>query len=464
VDTLIYTCCLGLLCLVFEVLNLRRFLVPMVVIGLGAILVMHVVRGPELQITAIGGVPVSTMLGFDRFATAFTLLALPVTALFAWMTGTYYRREQGNLSDYLAILVFILCGSLVLFSFNNLVMLFLGIEIVSISLYILAGSRKFDVRSNEAGFKYFLMGAFASGVLLFGMALLYGSARSFELSKIASYAATVSEDEAMYRTGVMLITVAMCFKVAAVPFHFWSPDVYEGSPSIITALMGTLVKVGMFAGFYRFVALGLGPSVEHLDEVLVVITIATLVVGSFIALQQQNVKRLLAYSGIANAGYMLLAILSVKQDAAPALFFYGTAYILGTLGAFAAAIPVFQATGRETVDAFDGLGKKHPALAAMMTISLLSIAGIPPMAGFLGKYFLFSEALQGGYYITTLIAILASAVAIYYYFRIILAMYVKPADETPIKPALAYWGVLAICVAGGIVFGVVPQVLMGVMR
>jgi NADH-quinone oxidoreductase subunit N len=189
-----------------------------------------------------------------------------------------------------------------------------------------------------------------------------------------------------------------------------------------------------------------------------------MLVGSFIALQQQNVKRLLAYSGIANAGYMMLAILSVKGDAAPALFYYGAAYILGTLGAFAAALPVFRATGRETVDAFDGLGKKNPWLAGLMTVSLLSIAGIPPMAGFLGKYFLFSEAVENGYVITTVIAILASVVAIYYYFRIILAMYAKPADDIAIRPAFSYWGVLVICVVGGIVLGLVPGAVLDLIR
>lgn len=463
-DTLIYTCCLGLLCLVLEVVNLRRLLVPAVVAGLGAILALHLFRGPEVQTTVVGGMPITHMLGFDRFSSAFHLLGLFVTALFAALAGTYYRKEAGNLSDYLAIMVFILCGAMVLASFNNLVMMFLGIEIVSISLYILAGSRKFDLASNEAGFKYFLMGAFASGVLLFGMALLYGASHSFELSTIATYGATAGEDEPMYRTGVMLITIALCFKVAAVPFHFWSPDVYEGSPSLITALMATLVKVSMFAGFYRFVAKGLGPSADHLDEVLVTIAIATMLLGSFIALQQQNVKRILAYSGIANAGYMMLAILSARGDAAPALFFYGTAYILGTLGAFAAAIPVFHATGRETVGAFDGLAKKNPWLAVMMTLSLLSIAGIPPMAGFLGKYFLFAEAIGNGYIVTTIVAILASVVAIYYYFGIILAMYTKQPDETDVRPARAYWGVLAICVVGGIVLGVAPGVVLNLVR
>lgn len=457
---LIYTCCLGLAVLVGEVLNLRRLLVPIVIVGLAAILGLHIWSPDDVSSLTLGGISISHMVGVDSFSFAFTALGLIGTALFALLSGSYFKNEPHHLSDYLAILIFILCGAMVLFSFNSLVMLFLGIEIVSISLYILAGSRKHDVRSNEAGFKYFLLGAFASGILLFGMALVYAATQSFELSKILDFA-TSNTDHPLFQTGVTLMLLAMCFKVAAAPFHFWSPDVYEGSPAWVTALMASLVKVAYFAAFYRFAEIGLGGTMANYQIVLLVVTALTILIGNLSALRQDNVKRLLAYSGIANAGYMMLAVISVATHSGGALFFFSVAYILANLGAFAIAIPVFSSTGSESIDAFDGLGKKNPLLAACLTLSLLSIAGIPPMAGFLGKYYLFAKAIEGGYLGVTLLAVVGSVIGVYYYFKLILAMYTKPADHQPIHVPDVYWVVTLICVGAGLLIGLFPtQVFM----
>jgi NADH-quinone oxidoreductase subunit N len=442
---------------VVEVLNLRRFLVPLILVGLAGIFYINYSEWQSTGPVVLGGLDMSHMIRVDHFSVAFSGLAIFAAALIFAMSGAFYKNEQHHLSDYLAILVFVLTGALVLFSFWNLVMLFLGIEIVSISLYILAGSRRFDLRSNEAGFKYFLMGSFASSILLFGIALIYGSSGSFELDKIALYASSHA-DSTLFQVGILMVVSAMLFKVAAVPFHFWSPDVYEGSPTLVTTMMSTLVKVAFFAGFYRLMMNGLSPAYVVSGEILVVVAAATMILGNLIALHQNNFKRLLAYSGISHAGYMLLAILSIKEGSPSALFYYGAAYVLATIGAFAVAIPVFAARNNESIGAFNGLARKNPLLAFLLTMSMLSLAGIPPLAGFLGKYYIFSEAIRNGYIWLTVIAVLASVVGVYYYFKVILAMYSKDTTGVMVRPPFLYIVVMIICVVLSLILGIFPGI------
>ncbi len=455
--TLIYTCCLGLFCLAAEILNLRKILVPVIIAGLAVIFYVNYLDWQQTAPVIIGGMDMSHMMRIDPFSVAFSGLSIFTAALIFAMSSDFYKSEPHHLSDYLAILLFVLSGALVLFSYWNLVMLFLGIEIVSISLYIMAGSRRFDIRSNEAGFKYFLMGSFASGVLLFGIALIYGSSGSFELDKIAAYASGGTTNP-LFLIGTLLIVMALLFKVAAVPFHFWSPDVYEGSPTLVTAVMSTLVKVTFFAAFYRLMVNGLVGVHEYTSDILVIVAAATMIVGNLIALTQENLKRLLAYSGISHAGYMLLAILSLQTNSASALLFYGTSYVLATIGAFAVAIPVFAAMKNENISAFNGLGKKNPWMAALLTMNMLSLAGIPPLAGFLGKYYIFSEAIKNGYFWLTMIAVLASIVGVYYYFKVILAIYTKEPDDVVIRPAPLYLLVMILCVLLSLILGIYPGI------
>ncbi len=462
-NTLIYTSCLGLFCLIAEILNLRKLLIPVILIGLAGIFYVNSTYWGNTSDVSIYGIDIAHMLRIDNFAVAFSALALFLMGLIFVMSADYYKNEPHRLSDYLAILVFILCGTLVLFSYQNMAMLFLGIEIVSISLYVMAGSLRFSVRSNEAGFKYFLMGSFATGFLLFGIALVYGASGSFVLNHIMQYAASSTVSPLFY-VGMLLIVMAMLFKVAAVPFHFWSPDVYEGSPALVTALMSTLVKIGMFGAFYRLMNNGFIYTFGYAQTILVIVCVATIIIGNIVALSQQNFKRLLAYSGISHAGYMFLAILSLRTDSSSALFFYGTTYSLASIGAFAIAIPVFSAMKSENIEAFNGLGKKHPVLAALLTMMMLSLAGIPPFAGFIGKYNIFSEAFQNGYFTLTVIAIINSIIGIYYYTKVILAMYTKPANETPVSPSLVYWIVIGICAALSLLLGVLPNVLIGLLH
>lgn len=461
--TLLYTTCLGLFCMLAEVLNLRKLLIPIVVLGLAAIFAINFqLWNVNIPLT-LGPVSIAHMVHMDNFAIAFSGLAIFISLLIFILSANYYENEPNQLSDYLSILVFVLCGALVMFSYANMAMLFLGIEILSISLYIMAGSRRFDTRSNEAGFKYFLMGSFASGVLLFGIALVYGASGSFELSKIVNYVAAGNVSPLFY-TGMTLMTFAMLFKVSAVPFHFWSPDVYEGSPALITALMSTLVKVAAFGALYRLFSNCFIGSMHDIKPVLQVVTAATIIVGNAIALSQQNVKRILAYSGIAHAGYMLMGILSLQTKTDSAIFFYATAYSIATIGFFALAIMTFKSNNSESVEAFNGLGKKNPLAAACISICLLSLAGIPPFAGFLGKYYIFSESIKNGLVTITFIAVINSIIAVYYYFKVIIAMYAQPANDKPLVIHPTYWLVGAVCVLLTITLGLMPDQLMQLLK
>ncbi|TAE90036.1 MAG: NADH-quinone oxidoreductase subunit N [Bacteroidetes bacterium] len=461
--TLLYTTCLGLFCMLAEVLNLRKLLIPIVVLGLATIFAANLQLWNIQAPLTLGPISIDHMMRMDNFAIAFSGLAIFISLLIFILSANYYQNEQHHLSDYLSILVFVLCGALVMFSFANMAMLFLGIEILSISLYIMAGSRRFDTRSNEAGFKYFLMGSFASGILLFGIALIYGASGSFELAKIAEYAGSGSVSP-MFYTGMTLMVFAMLFKVSAVPFHFWSPDVYEGSPALITTLMSTLVKVAAFAALYRLFSTCFLGSIDAVKPILIIVTAATIVVGNIIALSQQNVKRILAYSGIAHAGYMLMGIISIQTQTDSAVFFYATAYSLATIGFFSLGIMVFKSAFTENVEAFNGLGKKNPLAAACISICLLSLAGIPPFAGFLGKYYIFSETVKNGYITITLIAVINSIIAVYYYFKVIIAMYAQPANDKPLVIHPTYWLVAIVCVLLTIGIGLMPDYFMQLLK
>lgn len=461
-NTLLLTSALGLFCLGAEILNLRKLIIPALVLGLAAILFVNFGYWNYNGFTGVSGLDMSHMVKIDNFSVAFSSLAIVVTLFILLLSHDYYEYEQHHLSDYMAIIIFTLCGAIILFSFYNLSMLFLGIEILSISLYIMAGSRRFDTRSNEAGFKYFLMGSFASGFLLFGIALIYGATGSFVISDIAYYV-NMGNISPLFYIGMTLMIFAMLFKVAAVPFHFWSPDVYEGAPALVTAFMSTLAKVAAFAAFYRLVSLAFINTIPYAEPMLMVVTIATMLLGNLTALNQINFKRLLAYSGISHAGYMLLAIMSIKNSSASALFYYSGAYALATLAAFAVAIPVFSAMKNENINAFDGLAKKQPLLAALLTMAMLSLAGIPPFAGFSGKYYIFSEAIKNHLGTLTIIAVINSIIGVYYYFKVILAMYVQPANETKIDTPILYWAVAIVCILLSLVLGIYPGALMGLL-
>jgi NADH-quinone oxidoreductase subunit N len=399
------------------------------------------------------------MLTDSNFSTAFSGLAIFIMLIILILAGDFYTSsdDEKHISDYMAILVFTLCGALMMFSYANMAMLFLGIETLSISLYVMAGSRRFEVKSNEAGFKYFLMGSFASAFLLFGIALIFGVTGTFSIDGIGVYMrAHADQLDPLFIVGMLLMIFAMLFKVSAAPFHFWAPDVYEGAPSLITALMSTLVKIAAFAAFYKLLSVCFVFALGKAEIILTVSCAATLLIGNLVALTQDNFKRLLAYSGISHAGYMLLAIISLQGSTDSALFLYSAGYAVASLAAFAIAITVFKATGTESISGFNGLGKKNPMLAAGLSMAMLSLAGIPPFAGFFGKYFIFSEAMRNGYQNLVFLAIISSIIGVFYYMKVIVAMYSKPANEFEVKPTFSYQLVIIVCILLSIFIGIFP--------
>ena len=452
-NTLIYTACLGLFGLLAEIFNLRKYLIPIMVLGLAVIFSLNLQtwNHPETHFNG--------MLTDSNFSTAFSGLAIFIMLIILILAGDFYTSsdDEKHISDYMAILVFTLCGALMMFSYANMAMLFLGIETLSISLYVMAGSRRFEVKSNEAGFKYFLMGSFASAFLLFGIALIFGVTGTFSIDGIGVYMrAHADQLDPLFIVGMLLMIFAMLFKVSAAPFHFWAPDVYEGAPSLITALMSTLVKIAAFAAFYKLLSVCFVFALGKAEIILTVSCAATLLIGNLVALTQDNFKRLLAYSGISHAGYMLLAIISLQGSTDSALFLYSAGYAVASLAAFAIAITVFKATGTESISGFNGLWKKNPMLAAGLSMAMLSLAGIPPFAGFFGKYFIFSEAMRNGYQNLVFLAIISSIIGVFYYMKVIVAMYSKPANEFEVKPTFSYQLVIIVCILLSIFIGIFP--------
>lgn len=368
----------------------------------------------------------ATMFRFDTYALSFTVVALLATLLLFGLTRWGFRELYDTLGDHYALILFSLCGALCMFSFTNMVMLFLGIEILSIPLYVLAGSRRDDLRSNEAAMKYFLMGAFATGILLFGIALVYGATASFDLAQIHSVIVANGHSPQMLSVGIILIIIGLSFKVSAAPFHFWAPDVYTGSPTLVTAFMATVVKTAGFAAFYRLFSMAFIGAGEFWMAALAMISALTMTLANTTAIFQTNFKRMMAYSSISHAGYLMLAVLVAGQPgAAGAILYYALVYSLATICAFGCFLLVAEQNQDESFSAFNGLSKKQPFLAAAMALAMLSLAGIPPTAGFFGKYFLFTAAFEQ-YPWLVVIAVINSAISIYYYFKVIIAMYFSP--------------------------------------
>jgi proton-translocating NADH-quinone oxidoreductase, chain N len=364
-----------------------------------------------------------SMFRFMPYALSFSGVAILATALIIGLSGWGFRNLNATLGDHYGLMLFSLCGALVMFSFTNMTMLFLGIEILSIPLYVLAGSRREELASNEAALKYFLMGAFATGILLFGIALVYGSTASFDLLTISRVIGNGEAMPAMLKIGILLIIMGLGFKVSAAPFHFWAPDVYQGSPNLVTTFMATVVKTAGFAAFYRLFSIAFPGAEGFWGMPVAIIAALTMTLANTTALFQKDFKRMMAYSSISHAGYMLLAVLAIGNDSADqSMLFYALTYSLATVCAFGAYMVVAESSGDGTFAAFNGLSKKQPVISAVLTLSMLSLAGIPPLAGFFGKYFLFTAAFEQYPWLIVL-AVINSAVSIYYYFKVIIAMY-----------------------------------------
>lgn len=450
---------LGVFCLLAEIFNLRKLLVPVTVIGLLGVL------GISLGFWSIDS-SIDTnylnMMATTKFSSAFSSLFIVLTIFILLLSDDFYKDIPTKFSDFIAIKIFLLAGAVAMVSFTNLAMFFLGIEVLSISLYILAASRRLDIKSNEAGMKYFLMGSFASGIILFGICLVYGATGYFNLEEI--YA--LSEGVGMpvwFPIGVTLIVIGMLFKIAAAPFHFWAPDVYEGSPALTTAVMSTLAKVVAMATLYKLLSgmtVALGYKVELL---IVIISILSMTIGNIMALRQKNVKRMLAFSGISHAGFMLMALLTLST-AASTLLYYTAAYALAGIAAFAVIIMVTKNKDNENIENFNGLGKTNPLMAAVLTASLLSMAGIPIFSGFFAKFMLFSDTVKAGFLVVVIAGVINSIISVGYYFKLILAMYTKDAETEKQTIPLAYYLVAVIAIALNVAIGIYPSLLTNLLQ
>ncbi|CAG0905281.1 unnamed protein product, partial [Darwinula stevensoni] len=367
------------------------------------------------------------------------------------MAGYFYDDKKENISDYAAVILFILAGSLAMIAFGNFVMFFIGIEILSVSLYILVGSNKKEMSSNEAAFKYFLLGSVVSGILLMGITFIYAITGSFDLSEIAQVIEN-QPNNILLQVGVVLVIIAILFKASTVPFQFWAPDVYEGAPILTTAQMSTLVKVAILAAFFKLLSTAFLPMLFFIAPILAIISALTMIVGNLSAFKQNNVKRLLAFSGISHAGFMLMTLLNPTKGSYPILF-YATVYSLASIAIFSIAIPLFKQTKNPDISSFDGLAKKHPIVAFLVTISFLSMAGIPPLAGFWAKYYLFIDIFKD-YLWLVIIAILNSAASIFVYFKFIWAMYTKEdGNAQKIEIPMIYFFVLIFGESHGVAIG-----------
>ncbi|WP_294277270.1 NADH-quinone oxidoreductase subunit N [uncultured Chryseobacterium sp.] len=398
------------------------------------------------------------MYDYSANAALFTKIALVTTLLLFFLGGFAFSNHRSHQSELYALMMFALCGGIILFGYQNMVTLFLGIEILSIPLYVMAGANKTDLRSNEASIKYFLMGAFATGFLLFGIAFIYGSTGSFDLYKIQDFG-VANPSSVMFILGVLLILCALAFKVALAPFHMWSPDVYYGAPSLITAFMASVVKISGFFALFRLMTIAFAGVTHEWINVLGVFLIITLLLANVMGLAQTNAKRMLAYSSVSHAGYIGLVFFGVTSLSAYNLAFYLFAYSLSTVGVFMCLIWVEKLKRETSFGAFKGLAKSEPLLATVAAVSMLSMAGIPLTAGFMGKFALFSQAINGAAFLV-LVAVLGSAVSIAYYLRLIIAMFFfkESSFKSSEKVTLTYNIVAVVIILSIMVLGIFPDI------
>jgi NADH-quinone oxidoreductase subunit N len=394
------------------------------------------------------------MLSFSSFGLLFNSIAFGSTLIYYFLSSKDMEKVGLYLAEYFALIFFTLCGIAISSSYNTLLMLFLGIEIISIPLYILTGTDKRNLKSNEASLKYFLMGSFSTGLLLMGITLLYGTSGSFNLEVIMKAGA---EPNSLFIGGIVLLMIAIGFKGSVAPFHFWTPDVYDGAPTVFTSFMATIVKAAVFIAFIRLFGGTFGDIQPQWQLLAAIMTAATLIIGNLTAVFQQSVKRMLAYSSIAQAGFMMFAIFAINDMAKEGLILYSAAYSLSTIGIFAILIKMKD----YTFEGFIGFSKSHPLLAAANTVFLLSLAGIPLTAGFFAKYYMLAAALKTpGYLWLVILAVLCAAISVYYYFRVIQAMYFKEGEAQPmeVSPAFKTW---IVCLAAVIIIlGIFPQWLL----
>ncbi len=408
---------------------------------------------PQSQGSTFGGMFISD--GYSSYFKFIFLINLILTVLISFK---YLQREEAEYGEYYSLLMFATLGMMLMASSADLLLLYLGLELMALSTYILAGIKRHDIKSNEAAMKYFLLGAFSSAILLFGISLLYGLTTTTNIYEIAKH---LKETEVTL-TLLMAMTMVICafaFKIAAAPFHMWAPDVYQGAPTSITAFFSVGPKAAGFAIIGRVFYIAFGTLQLDWTAILIGLAIFTMAVGNILAIVQTNIKRMLAYSSIAHAGYALLGVIAGTQEGLNALMTYLLIYAFMNIGAFAIVIILEKG---ESIKDYNGLSKSHPIIAFLMLVFMFSLTGIPPTAGFIAKFNIFMAAINSGYTWVVVIAVFFSAVSAYYYMRIVMNMYMKPMEEVAkIYPTLANSIALFISVIMIFVIGVMPSVVIG---
>jgi len=415
----------------------------------------------------------SDIVIIDPYASFWKILLYVVTGLTVLLSLAYLKAERLHVGEYYGFILLTLSGMMVMVSAADLLTIYLGTELMSLSLYVLAGLKRADPRSLEASAKYFVLGAFSSGILLYGISLLFGVTGSTRLSAIATATALHGITDPMLMLSMVLLTVGFGFKLAIAPFHMWTPDVYQGAPTSVTAYMAVASKAASFGAFLRVFVEGLGGLSADWYQLFLVLSIVTMVLGNVVAIVQTNIKRMLAYSSIAHAGYALIGVVvagklgsGAGSNGLASVMLYLAIYAFMTLGAFAIVGMLRKGTleGDEIQD-FTGLAKREPLAALLMLVFLVSLAGIPPTAGFIGKLYIFMAAVNAGLAWLAVIAVIFAAVSAYYYLRIVMVMYMRDPDPSIIpqprfehSPALSI--VLACALAGVVLIGLFPNMLV----
>jgi NADH-quinone oxidoreductase subunit N len=441
----------------------RAYLMPLTLAAIGVAFVLELMQWSD---AATSSTVFNGMLALDRFSIVFSCIFLAGAALSALLAPAFMREHQFEFGEFYSLLLFATVGMMILAQATDLVTIFLGIETMSIAVYVLTGSWRNSPKSSEGAMKYFMVGAFATSILLYGMALIYGAVGSTALSEIARQAPHVAQAP-LFIVGFLLVLVALGFKIAAVPFHMWAPDAYDGAPTPVTAFMATTVKAAGFATLIRLVSTAFSRSElaygsSGWASVCSWLAVLTMTVGNLGALRQDNVKRMLAYSSIAHAGYVLVGIVAIALvgvDARGPIIYYLLAYTFTTVGAFGVVAWIGSRNDeRLMIDDWAGLASRHPGVALAMTIFMLSLGGIPPTAGFFGKFYVFRAALEKPALVwLVVVAVLNSVVSVFYYLRVVTAMYFREAGRE-VRPlnATSVSAALLIAAIGVLVMGILP--------
>lgn len=460
-------------------------IVPMLCVTAGALVVMlaEAWREPDERmplgiwgIIALGGAAVGLMFLWDRNATSFdvivadnfgifvSLILIGVGVLTILFSSQVVDRDGIPAGEYYAILLFGIVGMMMMATANDLLVIFVALEILSLAVYVLTGIRRDSVAGIEGAFKYFLLGSFSSAFFLYGVAFTYGIAGSTRLDRVGAYLAAQSmSGNPMILLALGFLLVGFAFKISAVPFHMWTPDAYEGAPAIVTGFMSTGVKAAAFAAFARVFLSAFEPFSADWVPLVWVLAAATMIVGTVVGVAQTNLKRMLAYSSIAHGGYLLVGLVAANHLGKAAILFYLLAYAVTNLAAFGViALLGTRERGNDELRDYAGLWHTHPGLAALMTVSLISLGGFPPTAGFIGKWYIFSAAVSAGYYGLAIIGVLTSVISVFFYLRVVVMMYMADRETGAVPAAVSKAGMTAVAVAIGAIFylGILPALVL----